>query len=257
MSIGEVVEVLCETFTGPLKIPQPKNSVKFSLNHANNDQNNANCTNNIVSTSTTTSTSFSLPKNKIMNCDSPQIFSIESRAESRGLKSTIAGVSGISVDSVSGIITASSVKGSCVADKNTEKGDTQMGNTQRGDSNDFGGYREVGTSSGFNSDLDSDSPFYSSDIDSDSSSEPPILWNFADYFANLPGNDWCVRIPQCFIDDEFNLFELPDVFCCSLILTDEPCSKEKEEFKEYGFDDLIDFITIEDLTGTQCTYFIF
>lgn len=103
---------------------------------------------------------------------------------------------------------------------------------------------------------DGNSPFYSSDIDSDTSSEPPLLWNFADYFANLPGNDWCVRIPQCFIEDEFNLFELPDVFKCPLTLTDNNVEEERDieteegEGDEYTFDDLIDFITIEDLTGT-------
>ena len=109
----------------------------------------------------------------------------------------------------------------------------------RGDTN--------GTSSGFHSDLDSDSQFYSSDIDSDASSDPPLIWSFHDYFSNLPGNDWCVRVPQSFIDDEFNLFELPDVFKCPLTLTDK--TEELREFDEYAFDDLIDFVTIEDLTG--------
>lgn len=73
----------------------------------------------------------------------------------------------------------------------------------------------------------------------------------------MPGNDWCVRIPQCFIEDEFNLFELPDVFKCPLTLTDYNIEEERDieteegESDEYTFDDLIDFITIEDLTGTS------
>jgi hypothetical protein len=109
-----------------------------------------------------------------------------------------------------------------------------------------------GNSSGFNSDLEDgdESPFYSSDIDSDTESEAPILWNFADYFSSLPGNDWCARIPQSFIDDEFNLFELPNVFKCPLTLTDyADKSSRGEEGVDYTFDDLLDFISIEDLSG--------
>lgn len=221
MSIGLNDEENDLNTTGPLKIPIPKNG-----------QIPSKCA-MAATTSNTTNSSFigSLPKRIVLKCDSPQIFSIESRPEcGEGAK-----------PGTDGAGEGKKASGNKLISNNGNEGQAEMG---------FEGYREVGTSSGFNSDVDSESPFYSSDIDSDTSEDPPLLWNFADYFANLPGNDWCVRIPQCFIEDEFNLFELPDVFRCSLTLTDEPqVSKEKEEFEEYTFDDLIDFITIEDLTG--------
>lgn len=218
MSIGANDEENGGNSTGPLKIPIPKNA-KISTK----------CSTTTTSvTTTTTNSSFvgSLPKKNILKCDSPQIFSIESRPE------TV-----VCDDSSNKMISATSSK-----QKMKQSGSIQESGSV------FEGYREIGTSSGFNSDLDSESPFYSSDIDSDSSEEPPLLWNFADYFANLPGNDWCVRIPQCFIEDEFNLFQLPDVFRCALTLTDDP-ETQKEDFEEYNFDDLLDFIVIEDLTG--------
>lgn len=219
MSIGLNDEENDLNTTGPLKIPLPKNG-----------QMPLKCTTG-TTTSTTTNSSFigSLPKRIVLKCDSPQIFSIESRPEyGEGTKQA----------------------DSAVGDGNKSSGNKLISSNEGKAEIGFEGYREVGTSSGFNSDVDSESPFYSSDIDSDTSEDPPLLWNFADYFANLPGNDWCVRIPQCFIDDEFNLFELADVLRCSLTLTDElQASKEKEEFEEYTFDDLIDFVTIEDLTG--------
>ena len=224
MSIGLNEEETADfnSSTVPLKIPIPKNpqnSIKCSLN----------------TTPSTTNSSFigSLPKKIVLKCDSPQIFSIESRLECG--ESRVPQDNGTGTNAGTSVATASTAAGT-VNSKTLSKESV------------FEGYRELGTSSGFNSDLDSDSPFYSSDIDSDSSDEPPLLWNFADYFSNLPGNDWCVRVPQCFIEDEFNLFELLNVFMCPLTLTDE-ILKDKEEFQEYAFDDLIDFITIEDLTG--------
>lgn len=135
------------------------------------------------------------------------------------------------------------------------------------------GYRDIlpdGTSSGFSSDIDSDDSD-GSDVDSDTSHEPPLLWSFAEYFASLPGHDFCVRIPPAFIQDEFNLFELPDVFHCPRRFADVTGEAEERTrawrsravivrvsclcwlggmSDEHSFDDLLDFITIEDLTGT-------
>lgn len=223
MSIGlyvnEEENVDLNFSTVPLKIPIPKNNKLVTTK----------CSSNITLSTTNSSFIGSLPKKIVLKCDSPQIFSIESKidfGESRapedgGLKKAETACSGATGTAI-----------------------TTTTSTQEPA---FEGYRELGTSSGFNSDLDSESPFYSSDVDSDTSEEPPLMWNFADYFANLPGNDWCVRVPHSFIEDEFNLFELPNVFRCSLTLTDE--TVEKDDFDEYGFDDLIDFITVEELTG--------
>lgn len=229
MSIGlneeEIVNL--DSSTVPLKIPIPKN-----VQNSKNNNSTAKCSSHTTPSTTNSSFMGSLPKKIVLKCDSPQIFSIESRLE--------AGDSRVPEDGEKGTGNGAGVGGSSK---------TQTIVTSTAGKECFEGYRELGTSSGFNSDLDSESPFYSSDIDSDTSEEPPLLWNFADYFANLPGNDWCVRVPQNFIEDEFNLFELPNVFKCPLTLTDE--TEEKEEFDEYVFDDLIDFITIEDLTGKQ------
>ena len=229
MSIGLKEEEKDLNSTGPLKIPIPKNA-----------QTSTKCS--VTAAASTTNSSFigSLPKKIVLKCDSPQIFSIESRPD--------CGESSKNYDESSK---------ACVDDSGNKPSSSAKSNIYTASTQEtvvFEGYREVGTSSGFNSDLDSESPFYSSDIDSDTSDEPPLLWNFADYFANLPGNDWCVRIPQCFIEDEFNLFELPDVFRCPLTLTDETGSG-KEEYDEYVFDDLLDFITIEDLTGKRVSQF--
>lgn len=95
----------------------------------------------------------------------------------------------------------------------------------------FKEYRDVtasstaGLSSAFEfseSDDDDDSED-SDDDDGDNdcfSEDESIQWCFEDYFAGLPGNDWCVRVPTVFFQDEFNIFELPDVFHCPLRLTD-------------------------------------
>lgn len=229
MSIGlnEEETVDLNSSTVPLKIPIPKNG----QNPNKNTQITTKCSSHTTPSTTNSSFGGSLPKKIVLKCDSPQIFSIESRLE--------AGDGRVPEDGENGTGAGAGTDG------NNKTNVTSATNSKEV----FEGYRELGTSSGFNSDLDSESPFYSSDIDSDTSEEPPLLWNFADYFANLPGNDWCVRVPQCFIEDEFNLFELPNVFKCPLTLTDE--TEEKEEFDEYVFDDLIDFITIEDLTGKQ------
>ncbi len=82
---------------------------------------------------------------------------------------------------------------------------------------------------------------------SNESSDYPSNWCFEDYFAQLPGNDWCVRIPAAFIHDEFNLFEFPDVFRCPLRLSDEKRNGERWYTDDYGFDDLLELITTDDL----------
>lgn len=232
MSIGlnEEESVNLNSSTVPLKIPIPK-----YVQNSKNNNSTTKCSSHTTPSTTNSSFMGSLPKKVVLKCDSPQIFSIESRLETGDILVPEDGEKGTGNGAGTG------------GNNKTQK--TQPIATSTVSKEDFEGYRELGTSSGFNSDLDSESPFYSSDIDSDTSEEPPLLWNFADYFANLPGNDWCVRVPQNFIEDEFNLFELPNVFKCSLTLTDE--AGEKEEFDEYVFDDLIDFITIEDLTGKQ------
>ena len=216
----------------PLKIP-------FSKAHFNNRKISSSLTG---SSTTTNASSFAGSiGNKAelklkVNCESPQIFSIDTTTpcqDDNGARDGKTGTGGANRDS------------SNENENNTSNFNSLLPSLT--------GYREteISTSSGFNSDTDSeDSPFYSSDIDSDTSSEPPLLWNFADYFSNLPGNDWCVRIPQIFIEDEFNLFEFPDVFSCPLTLTDVE-TQPKNDCEEYTFDDLIDFITIEDLTGRQ------
>lgn len=77
-------------------------------------------------------------------------------------------------------------------------------------------------------DEDDDEEDDDSDDDySDSTDTYPMQWRFEDYFSGLPGNDWCVRVPVAFIHDEFNLFELPDIFKCPLRLTDYPNNPEK------------------------------
>lgn len=225
--IKEEAEKTVAVTSEPLKIPLPKfqRTIKVTNNAGSSFGSPINSSSFGDST-----IADKTEKQLILNCDSPQIFSLNNEIE-------------VEEEEVAA--------GGEVGDKEKAGGN---GNNLRESAklaSDFGtGYREpTGVSSGFNSDLDSDegSPFYSSDIDSDTSSDPPLLWNFADYFSNLPGNDWCVRIPQCFIEDEFNLFELPDVFKCPLTLTD--FSGEEKRWDEYAFDDLIDFITIEDLTG--------
>lgn len=95
---------------------------------------------------------------------------------------------------------------------------------------------------------DDDSEQDDDDEFSDGSNDyPSRRWNFEDYFAGLPGNDWCVRIPESFIHDEFNLFEFPDVFRCPLRLTDFPVDSEKRYTEDYAFDDLLELLTTEDL----------
>ena len=101
----------------------------------------------------------------------------------------------------------------------------------------FKEYREVAGSSSasFNSDLDysseDDSEDYS-DSDYDDECDNSVSWSFEDYFMGLPGNDWCARIPLSFLQDEFNLFELPDVFKCPLRFTDYP--EDPEKGNDYG-----------------------
>lgn len=166
--------------------------------------------------------------------DSPQIFSIES--------SRVLGETDGKVVDYSGAFGTGYREAAAAAEEKFANGDGTDCQSEF-DSDDGDG----------DGDGDNNSPFYSSDIDSDTSTDPPLLWNFADYFATIPGNDWCARIPQCFIEDEFNLFELPDVFRCPLTLTDERknISEGEENEEDYTFDDLIDFITIEDLTGKK------
>lgn len=96
----------------------------------------------------------------------------------------------------------------------------------------FKEYREVARSSSasFNSDLEYSSGDNSedySDSDFDDEYDNSVSWSFEDYFMGLPGNDWCARIPLSFLQDEFNLFELPDVFRCPLRFTDYPEDPDK------------------------------
>ena len=240
--------------TEPLKIPLPKTGiVKPYADTETASTGSAASTGNTV-TSTTTSglgTEKGIVKGKNSYNygkflgDSPQIFSIESRTEQPSSSFTKLGGD----EGCKGKEVDYSAFGTGYRDNRDE--------VREGvDEYVEGGSSGVQEESDFDSD-EGNSPFYSSDIDSDASSEPPLLWNFADYFANLPGNDWCTRIPQCFIEDEFNLFELPNVFKCALTLTDTATNEqqrsanasETEESDDYSFDDLIDFITIEDLTG--------
>lgn len=219
--IGEVVSDIIAA--EPLKIPLPRTgqvSLKFSTSTSANNSNHS-----------INSSSGSFPINNKeeevatgSKCGTPTMFAIDSRPNSTGW--TFNTVNGNKLDSkmkennrfpqYKASVSISNVSSVNVIDSSSHL---------------FSSYRE-GTSSGFNSDLDDDSesPFDSSDLDSNTSSEPPLLWNFADYFANLLGNDWCVRIPQNFIEDEFNLFELPDVFKCSLTLTDQEINPEKGNY---------------------------
>ena len=199
----------------PLKIPLPRTgqvSLKFSTSTSTNNSN--------------LSINSSSGSFQIYNKDgTPTMFAIESRPNSTGC-CTFNTVDGNKLDSKMKENTRFTQSKASVSTSNFSSV-----NVIDASKHLFSSYRE-GTSSGFNSDLDDDSesPFDSSDLDSNTSSEPPLLWNFADYFANLSGNDWCVRIPQNFIEDEFNLFELPDVFKCSLTLTDQEINPEKGKY---------------------------
>lgn len=244
----------------PLKIPLPKTgNQSTSFKAGRNTSRSTGSTGNVATTATTsgstaagaincvsTSNSSLGPKEgggfntDKFRGDSPQIFSIESSRVLGETDSKVVDYSGAFGTGYREASAAAAAEVKLAAGEGTDR-------QSEFDSDDGDG------------DNNSNSPFYSSDIDSDTSTDPPLLWNFADYFATIPGNDWCARIPQCFIEDEFNLFELPDVFRCPLTLTDERKNISEGE-DDYTFDDLIDFITIEDLTGKRrqkCFYFYF
>jgi hypothetical protein len=122
----------------------------------------------------------------------------------------------------------------------------------------FKEYREASSTAGLSSsafdDLTASESEEDEDSDGDEFSDDDRLssqWSFEDYFAGLPGNDWCVRVPGAFIHDEFNLFEFPDVFRCPLRLTDFPGASQKRYTDDFGFDDLLELVTTEDVECTE------
>ena len=249
-----IIAIAKQSSTEPLKIPQPKvgNLKTFKTASSTGSTGNTITSNSVINGASTSTSSLGVDRvikggfgsfntDEKFRFDSPQIFSIESRTEPQTLIQQFGDYS--------------SAFGRGYRENGSESKDLKEENGEENERHNGDNSEGIRDGSNFESGDDTNSPFYSSDIDSDTSSEPPLLWNFADYFANLPGNDWCVRIPQCFIDDEFNLFELPDVFKCPLTLTDRATKNhsemEEEEEEEYSFDDLIDFITVEDLTGMQ------
>lgn len=70
-------------------------------------------------------------------------------------------------------------------------------------------------------------------------------WSFADFFLALPGHDFFVRIPAAFITDDFNLFELADVFRCPLQHTDARPVPGRAYTRDFVFADVVRFVLVE------------
>lgn len=258
------IPITTTTTTKPLRIPISKiRSVKLNCNQLQ--------LSGTASSIPSGSSSFDVHVQNRSNLISPlPIFTIDSHAHAYAHDEECSGTKIIKTASGRGDkMTNKSGSNNTGNNLNEQRTTTTVPNSSNENvnikSNLITSFRE-GTSSGFSSDLDEDSTSSNSDIDSDTSDEPPLLWNFADFFAAQPGHDWCVRVPETFIQDEFNLFELPDVFQCPLRLTDLPPIPGKSKYifeglyfiftihvleytEEYTFDDLLEFIIIEDLIG--------